>query len=183
MELIRNEVMRYMEKDNFKVSSSKKELLSSIGVVFVVGILMAFAITRTEYIALYIVSIVFVIPICVLMILYDLLFKVNVSGKQIKVRSYWGRKYEFDLSDINTVSCERTDSLKSATHFFIILVTETEKLKMSDSLTGFDQMASYILYKHDTGEIKQEAISKTCRKMLNMYKNNEQRDKRKNKKD
>ena len=74
MELIRNEVMRYMEKDNFKVSSSKKELLSSIGVVFVVGILMAFAITRTEYIALYIVSIVFVIPICVLMILYDLLF-------------------------------------------------------------------------------------------------------------
>ncbi len=81
------------------------------------------------------------------------------------------------------MSCERTDSLKSATHFFIILVTETEKLKMSDSLTGFDQMASYILYKHDTGEIKQEAISKTCRKMLNMYKNNEQRDKRKNKKD
>lgn len=171
-----------MDNENFKVYTSKKYLVLTICLVLIIGILMIITVTLTKFNDLDIFIFVLFSPIFLFLIINELLFRVIVSGVHIKVRSKWGRKYEFNLSDINMVTCEKTHSAKSGTSYFILVITETEKLRIPDIVTGFDQMAGYLLDNYDTGEIKQEAISKKCREKLNMYKNNQQRSKRKNKK-
>ena len=59
-------------------------------------------------------------PLGILILLSDLVFRAKVSDKKIKVRTYFGRKYEFKMSDISLIECDRSDSMESGTHFYII---------------------------------------------------------------
>lgn len=103
--------------------------------------------------------------------LSDLVFRAKVSDKKIKVRTYFGRKYEFKMSDISLIECDRSDSMESGTHFYIIVKTQKETLHLTGTMIGFDKMSEYLLNKLNTGEIDPNAISCECQETLIQYKN------------
>jgi len=110
-------------------------------------------------------------PLGILILLSDLVFRAKVSDKKIKVRTYFGRKYEFKMSDISLIECDRSDSMESGTHFYIIVKTQKETLNLTGTMIGFDKMSEYLLNKLNTGEIDPNAISCECQETLIQYKN------------
>lgn len=106
-----------------------------------------------------------------------LLYRVKVEGYMIKVRTEFGRKYQFSCRDIEKVACFSDYHRKGGpAHDFRMEVTINGKrvdTYVYSNMTGFQTMAGYILEQYERGEIKPEAISKNCKKMLTKYKNME----------
>lgn len=168
-----------MENNEFKISNSKGSQIITTIMILLIEIVVTFSILqRTDRVLL--ILIVFHVsftPLGILILLNDLFFRVDVSSEKIKVRTQFGKKYQFTIADIKSVKCEKTVSTKGAAHFFIDIVTKTEKLQLYNSLKGFDTMAEYLLDKLYTGEIDKKVISDSCEKILIRYKNNDYRNK------
>ncbi len=165
-----------MEKNNFKVFYSKKiNIVTAITALVIEILIIGGVISEYNLLAVILFEVIF-IPIVLILILSDLLFKVDVSDEVIKVRTNSGRKYKIDIWDINFVECHRNYSrFKGGTsmHFYIIVATKTEKLQMEGTMIGFDKMAGYLLDKLQAVEIDKKAASSKCKKTLAWYKTNE----------
>ena len=160
-----------MSINELKIKHSKKYLWLYI----VVLILLVTFMTMAEFLAHYYIflgfGILFSIPI-IYMIIDALLFQVQISGSHFNVRTWYGREYEFNCSDIEMVDFIRMRS-RYGPYFFIDIKTSSEKLQIRNHVIGFDDMIEYILTKYQTGSIKPQAMSQKTQDFLLKYKNGE----------
>lgn len=100
-----------------------------------------------------------------------MMFGVNVEGSMIKVRNRRGQRYEFSCSEIEKVICSQENSTKYGPSFSLTVVTASHELDLAHTMAGFQNMAGYLLEKHESGEIRQKAVSENCKTRLRQYKN------------
>lgn len=165
----------------FKVVFSKKRLPFEMA-FFIIDETVLFYI-RKEFVsaAIYIMFAAYALLIAFFLASATLLFYVKVKGSNIKVRTRFGRKYEFNASDIEKVICSKRSSVKYGPLFYITVIAKSKELCMECRMVGFNEMAGYILEKYQNGEINKQAISENCQKELYRYKNQEFLEKKKNK--
>lgn len=160
-----------MSLNEFKVAISKKNLIAFLCLFFVIEIALIVMILFSEYVLLGTVLAIALLIIGLIAILSTSLFSVKVNQSNIKVRTRSGGQYEFNCSDIDEIICSKRDSVRYGPSFYITIITKSNKLVLEATMTGFQQMAGYILDKYEKGEIKQTAISENCKKILYKYKN------------
>lgn len=106
-----------------------------------------------------------------------IMFYVKIEGSIIKARTRFGKKYQFNCREIDRVSCYSDYQRKGGPfhdiNMKVNLMGKDVNIYAQSDMTNFSTMAAYILDKYERGEIKQEAISKNCKKMLTRYKNME----------
>lgn len=124
----------------------------------------------SEYVLMGTVLAISFFLICFAMEFVMLQFYVEVNESLIKVRTRRGKKYSFMCSDIDEVICSQRNSTKYGTVFYITIIMKSRELCMEGKMEGFQRMAEYILEKHESGEIKQEAVSKNCKTKLRQFK-------------
>lgn len=100
----------------------------------------------------------------------SLMFRVQVSGSHIKVRNRSGRKYAFNISDIEGVVCESVSSVEHGTHNYVSVMAKAKRFWLHQDMVGFYDMVEYILDKYGSGEIKEGAISEKNLKELRWHK-------------
>lgn len=158
-----------MTQNVFKVVFSKKSLpLLILSCIMVEIILFSF---KTEFVSI-VLYIIF--SFCAFLpglfsVCASLLFYVQVNGSNVKVRTRSGRKYEFNTSDIEKVSCSIESTIDMGSFFRITIMARSKELCMECRMVGFREMAGYILEKYENGEIDKRAISEDCRKVLYQY--------------
>ena len=101
------------------------------------------------------------------------MFRVNVAGNTFYVRTRLGRRYQFDCSDIEQVTCLENNSLKHGPSFYLTLSAKSRDLNLEATMDGFSKMAGFILEKYENGEILPSAVSEDCKRELVRYKNGE----------
>jgi hypothetical protein len=91
----------------------------------------------------------------VTMILLSKIFKVKVTGADIKVRTAIGRKYKFNVSDIASVKWALLGKNKNTRGERIsIKTTSGKKLSVGNGMWGFYEMTEYILANVDSNKIR-----------------------------
>lgn len=160
-----------MTPNQFKVVISKKNLIAFLCLFFVIEIALIVMILFSDYVLLGTVLAIVLLIIGLIAVLSTSLFSVKVNQSTIKVRTRSGGQYEFNCSDIDEVICSKRDSVRYGPSFYITLITKSQKLNLEATMTGFQEMAGYILDKYENGEIKHTAVSENCKKILYKYKN------------
>ena len=160
-----------MSLNEFKVAISKKNLIAFLCLFFVIEIALIVMILFSEYVLLGTVLAIALLIIGLIAILSTSLFSVKVNQSNIKVRTRSGGQYEFNCSDIDEIICSKRDSVRYGPSFYITIITKSNKLVLEATMTGFQQMAGYILDKYEKGEINHTAVSENCKKILYKYKN------------
>lgn len=121
----------------------------------------------------------YVIPWAVMVAAYTVLFlcaifatwmfRVDVDGSAIRVRTNCGRKYELHCSDIDKIVCSKSDSGKRGPQFYITVTAKTNKFTLNAHMIGFDTMAGYLLEMLESGELKRSAVAPSCKEKLRQY--------------
>ncbi len=97
------------------------------------------------------------------------LFRVQVNGQTIRVRTSFGKWYEIKCGDIGRVECTTIYSEKYGPQFRITVATQQRKFTLNSDMAGFDTMAGYILAQLEKGKIRYTAVSKSCAEQLQKF--------------
>lgn len=87
------------------------------------------------------------------------LFYVKVNGSIISVRTYFGRRYSFNISDITKIEwTQRVDNRMNYER--IIMETKNgDSLSVDDTMMGFNKMTKYILKNVEPEKIHRREIT------------------------
>lgn len=170
-----------MTQNGLKVVFSKKRLPFEIAFLLIVEMILFYDRQKFVSIVIYIVFATFAFLICLFLVISTLLFYIKVDCSNINVRTRFGRKYEFNTSDIEKVICSKRSSVKYGPLFYITIIAKSEELCMECGMVGFNKMAGYILEEYENGKINKRAISENCKKELYRYKDQEYLEKIKSK--
>lgn len=107
--------------------------------------------------------------IAIAMVYVILMFKVIVDKSTFHVRTRIGRKYTFDLKDITKIKCTKKLRPRLGPQFSLLIYVEDREIELYSEMSGFDQMASYLLGKISTSKVNEECISKSSREELVKY--------------
>lgn len=163
-----------MIQSEFKVVFSRKDLAGFLCCISGIMFFIILAWFISDYGIIYTFSVICFFILGFSIVTSMLLFNIKVNGSNIKVRTRLGRKYEFNVSDIEKVFCSRSNSLsKYGSPFCITIIVKSKELKIGCDMLGFEKMVEYILTKFENGEINNRAISKQSQKELLRYKNGE----------
>ena len=171
-----------MEQNNFKVVYRIKNIICLSGMLLVLeGIVLMCALCMWEQMrpSGKIFTFIFYPGIMLYFMITRFLSYVKVEGRLIKVRTKFGRKYQFSCREIDKVACFSDYQAKGGPAHDLRMEVSLNGKRVDtyvfSSMKGFSTMAGYLIEMHERGEIKEEAISKSCKKMLTRYKNLEEK--------
>lgn len=149
-----------MEK--FEVRFKKTDLLIYLlcESVFIIACIVMF-IKRYNF-KLSMILAIYLFVTSALMVSSTILFRVSVENEKFKVRTKFGKKYEFDLSEIFRINYTKHDNLKHGPQYVLIITTQNRELELIRQMKGFDTMVNYLLNKYNDGKIDDKVISKYC---------------------
>ncbi len=160
-----------MTQNQFKVTFSKGEYAYVFVCMFLIESGLIAMVFLMDHPLVYAVAAICFLPLFVFVVITTVLFYVKVDGTTIKVRTKRGKKYEFTCADINFVNCSKSAGGDTGTRFYIKITTKSHKLEIENPMKGFEQMAEYLLAKHESGDIRSIAVSERSKEWLHMYKN------------
>lgn len=167
-----------MGRNSFNVVYYKRKIVYlSVGLMVMQGFLISTAYGSVANLELpwKIFDFTFIPGIMFYFIITRLLAYIKVDGRLIRVRTKFGRKYHFSCREINKIACFTDHNPKHGVSHDICMKVDMDGKQVDtyvfSSMKGFSTMAAYLLEMHERGEIKEEAISKSCKKMLTKYKN------------
>lgn len=156
-----------MNQERFSVYFSKKDAIwFGIALVVIVAACCAACMIPGTREWIIILIAIFYLIIFGRAILKTLLFKVDIIGSTIKVHTHMSKHYQFECSEIEKVVCSKRNSAKLGPQFSIEINTDKYSVCLPHGVIGFEEMAGYLLEKYESGEIKESAISKSCKKTL-----------------
>ena len=171
-----------MGLNGFKVIYYKRKIVYlSVGLMLIQGFLILAGYGSSPNLELHwkIFDFTFIPGIMFYFIITRLLAYIKVDGRLISVRTKYGRRYQFSCREINKIACFTDHNPKHGVSHDICMKVDMEGKQVDtyvfSSMKGFSTMAAYLLEMHERGEIKEEAISKNCKKMLTKYKNLEEK--------
>ena len=156
-----------MNRNKLSVYFPKKDALW-LGITLIVIIVICIMVGRMPKAHKWAVALIalFYIVIIGCAILTNLLFRIEVLDSIIKVKTRMGKQLQFKCSEIEKVVCSKRDSVKFGPQFSIEINTDKYSICLPHGVIGFEEMAGYLLEKYENGEIKESAISKSCKKTL-----------------
>ena len=166
-----------MVQNSFKVVYRVKNIVGVSGMILAIELIVLMCVNSIwDEITLpgKIIVFTFYPGIMLICIITSALSYVQVEGRLIKVRTKFGRKYQFSCRDIDRIACYSDYQAKGGpTHDLrmeVIMNGRRVDTYVYYEMKGFQTMAAYLLDMYARGEIKEEAISKSCKKMLTRYK-------------
>lgn len=157
-------------QDTFQVRYKITDLISfaiPFSIFTVICVVMFF---KCKYTMLNIFFATYLFFMALIMVIPTILFFVKIEGEIINVRTRIGRKYEFNVSDIEKIICEKRNGPRLGPSFSIRLMTSDKEVEMDMKMINFDKISYYLLYELSNGKIKNNAISKHCKNELIKYK-------------
>lgn len=151
--------------ENFEIRFPKTDLLG-IGAIYLVFIIIGILMFALDYnfrlSVIFMLIILFfggisVIPTC--------LFYVKVKDNNFKVRTQFGKKYEFSINEISKVVCSKHYRMKLGTQYTIDIITGNNNLELNSKMKNFDIIAEYLVDKYESGQLE-KVMSKSCRNSL-----------------
>lgn len=109
------------------------------------------------------------IPIAIAMVYVTLMFKVSVENNTFQVRTRIGKKYSFDLKDITKIRCTKKLRPRLGPQFSLLIYVGEREIELYSEMSGFDQMALFLLDKINTKEVNEGCISKSSKEELIKY--------------
>ena len=157
-----------MKIDKFKVCFGKKDVVYFITFCVITLIACIFILFNEQYRAIAIFGILFII--CEMMIFIStLLFKMVVENNCFRVRTRLGKKYEFNLSEIEGVFCIKRTGIKVGNYYSIKIYAKNHFFAITSKMDGFETLAEYILQMYINDELYEDTISKYNIQQLKMY--------------
>lgn len=116
-----------MPQNVFKVLFSKKELPVIIACFLIMGTFLFFVNIILSF---------FDFLLGIFVLCANLLFYVQVNESNVKVRTRFGRKYEFNTSDIEKVICIIESTLNMGSFFYITIIAKSKEFWMECRMEG-----------------------------------------------
>jgi hypothetical protein len=169
--ILRIDKRYFMGKDEFKVVMSQKGSLVFVltCIVVEVGFVINFFFFKGGLAGIVGALLIFVIFFADM--LMSMLYYVKVEAKRVTGRTRFGRRYGFNISEIQKVACTFNYGSHGSRSEIIVLSTNKQKIYIYSTMDGFQKMAEYIIAQHDSGEINEMAVSDSCKRKLYVYKN------------
>lgn len=95
-----------------------------------------------------------------------MLFSLKVKNDHFIVRTKFGRRYEFDITDINKIICLNRNRPKHGPLWVIDIYTDKNELELNITMNGFDTIAEYLLDEYEGEKIKSKVMPKYSRESL-----------------
>ena len=159
-----------MMNQNFKVKMTNEGTLGFIALFAVIEASLIAMIFFDDFKLLGIVFSILLFAVCLLAELTTLLYKVQVNGSSIVVRTKWGKRFHFSLSEIAKITCDTQYRAKFSQVEEITIRTSTDKVIIDQTMNGFQSMAIYLLDNLQNRKINSTAISASSKHKLNQYK-------------
>lgn len=157
--------------ENFEVTFFKKDLVGFGLIYSVFTILCVFMFIIGYNFALSLIFAIFLLITSIMVILSTCLFRVRVTADKFKVRTKFGQKYEFSISEIQKIKCTKHENIKRGPQYALIITTENRELELSRQMKGFDIMVNYLLNRYNDGKIDDKVMSKYCNCLLKKINN------------
>lgn len=155
-----------MKRNELSVFYSRKDTYLTVVIFIIIEIILLMIMFTSNHILLDVILTISFFILSLLTILVSIMFRIDVSDSTIKVRTRFGKHLQFDCSEIEKVVCSKRDSVKFGPQFYIEINFTTYDVRLNAGMVGFEEMAGYLLEKYENGEIKESAISKSCKKTL-----------------
>jgi uncharacterized integral membrane protein len=163
------------KSENFKVSFCKKDVIYFMAFFVIALVACIFILFNEKYRKLSVFGITFTIG-AMLVFVSTILFKMEVEKNYFKVRTKLGKKFEFNLSEIERVFCIKRSGVKVGTNYYIKLYAREHFFEVNSSMDGFEIMAKYLLKKYKNGEMYKDAISDYNMEQLKIYSDKDKRE-------
>lgn len=131
--------------------------------------LSVFTLIFTNMKALSILVLVLLAAYAAAVICPTVLFFLRAEGDSFYSSSRTGRKYDFRLSDIKSITCTERRNYKYGVKYFVEIRTADGSVILHHSMKGFSDLAAFLLEKHSSGELSSSVLSKKCREYLEQY--------------
>ena len=152
--------------ENFEVRFFKKDLVGFGLIYFVFAILCVVMFVIGYNFALSLIFAIFLFITSIMAVLSTCLFRVRVIGDNFKVRTKFGQKYEFSISEIQKIKYIKHNNIKRGPQYALIITAGNKELELNKQMEGFDIMVEYLLRKYNDGKIDDKVMSKHCCKLL-----------------
>ncbi len=119
--------------------------------------------------AFFIINAIVMTALFVLYVISTKNFCIRVSGTNFKMKTRAGKKYEFDASEIEKVTCDKSYSSKRGYSFYLHISTKGKMIDLSITNQGTQQLAGYLLQMYECGVLNQKAVSEHCKNELALY--------------
>ena len=161
--------------EKFKVSFCKKDVMYFMTFFIITLMACMFILFNEKYRGLSIFGIVF--TTCAMLIFVStILFKLEVENNYFRIRTKFGKKFEFNLSEIERVFCIKRSGVKVGTNYYIKIYARERFFEVNSSMDGFETMAKYLLKKYKNGEMYDDAISDYNKEQLKIYSDKKKRE-------
>lgn len=151
---------------NFSVSPKKGLLFISIFAIFLSsGFYLTYE-NSGEFICV-IISIAFIL-LSVYLFFHTLLFRMDVSGRTISVRSWLGHRYQFTLWDIEHMQFVTHQGKGSTTHQLRIRVAG-RTVYVDSTLLNFDMLMEHFMKMYEERQFKPEALPVSVANTMYLY--------------
>lgn len=152
--------------ENFKIRFSKTDLLS-LGAIYLVFIMICIFMFVVDYdFKLSLIFTVIILFLFGISIISTCLFYVKVEYNNFKVRTKYGKKYEFSIYDISKILCSKHNRMKLGLQYTITIITRNSELELNYKMKNFNAIAKYLLDKYESGLLEKKVMSKGCRDSL-----------------
>lgn len=165
---------------NFAIRFSRKNAVFLLIFLSLLVLTMIYIAVFTEYRAAGIIFGAFSTVLLLLVLLFTIQFRIQVSGTLFSVRTRTGKKFSFDCRDISQIACSKTVSVKYGPSFYIEVFTKENGFSVEGKMDGFKELAGYLLMQLNTGAISENAATTSCRAELKRYANGQIYQKQKN---
>ena len=134
--------------ENLEVRFFKKDLVGFGLIYFVFTILCVVMFVIGYNFALSLIFAIFLFITSIMVILSTCLFRIRVIGDNFKVRTKFGQKYEFSISDIQKIKYIKHNNIKRGPQYALVITAGNKELELNKQMEGFDIMVEYLLKKY-----------------------------------
>ena len=96
-------------------------------------------------------------------------FYLKVNGTNIKARTKAGKKYEFEVTEIEKITCEKSYRNKQGFSFYLYIHVKNREICLEIRKQGVPEIAGYFLRMRENGALKKGVITARCAKELALY--------------
>lgn len=113
-------------------------------------------------IALWILTTILIIP--------SMFFKIIINGTNIKVRESISKKYEFDATEIEKITCYSTSSSQRGLRNYIGIFAKSKEIEIDMCMSGAGKLVEYLLELYETNTLNLGTINHRHKRTLTVYK-------------
>lgn len=158
-----------MEKQTFKLKYKFSEFLSAFIPCLIFISIFVFASCIDTYRVSGIIGIILTLFPVILAAVAYFNFYLKVENDKFYIRSRFGKKYEFSLSELKSIHCANNYRSRAKAYDQITLKFGETSVIIISNMSGMQEFTDYILEKYENGEILKQVIQRCDYETLKEY--------------